>query len=138
MALQWCHMAQSVPQTTDPMALIEEIRSGLPVSALEDLVKLLDLTREETGQLLGLSVRTLSRLHARRTLDPVASDRLARVSQLVDHATDTLGGADMAAGWFRDPNPGLGGVHPIELLDTDVGVEMVDAVLRSIDYGIYG
>lgn len=131
-------MTQSLPKASDRMALIAEVRSGLPVSSLQDLVEALGLSREETAGILGVSVRTLSRLQTRKVLDPVASDRLARVRQLVDHAIDTLGGADMAAGWFRDPNPNLGGAHPIELLDTDIGIESVDAVLRSIDHGIYG
>ncbi|MPY87706.1 MAG: DUF2384 domain-containing protein [Luteitalea sp.] len=131
-------MAQPLLKHTDPMTRIAEIRAGLPVAELERLVKTLSLTRDEVARVLGVSRRTLSRLQGRQTLDPVASDRLARVWQVVDHAVETLGGVDEVAAWTRDPNPSLGGATPLTLLDTDVGVDAVDQILRRIDYGIYG
>jgi antitoxin PrlF len=43
----------------------------------------------------------------------------------------------IAEGWFNRPNRALGGTKPLELLDTDAGVEQVVDLLNRIDYGVY-
>ncbi|WP_460534062.1 antitoxin Xre/MbcA/ParS toxin-binding domain-containing protein [Chitinimonas naiadis] len=39
--------------------------------------------------------------------------------------------------WVRQPVPALGGVRPIELLDTAEGFELVVSTLAAIENGAY-
>jgi putative toxin-antitoxin system antitoxin component (TIGR02293 family) len=43
----------------------------------------------------------------------------------------------IAEGWFNRPNRALGGEKPLDLLDTNAGVEQVVDLLNRIDYGVY-
>jgi putative toxin-antitoxin system antitoxin component (TIGR02293 family) len=48
-----------------------------------------------------------------------------------------IGNAGKASEWLRTPNRALGGLAPIDQLDTDLGVREVENILGRIAYGVY-
>jgi putative toxin-antitoxin system antitoxin component (TIGR02293 family) len=124
-------------KVSSPMKLIETLRKGLPYPSLESLMRTLDLSRQEAAATLSVPLRTLARRKKERRLRAEESDRLCRLARVAARAIDVLGSVEVARRWLRRPNRALGGVVPLELLDTEMGAEEVEHVLGRIEYGGY-
>ena len=124
-------------KASSPLKLVDTLREGLPYSSLKAVMRALGLTRQEASRILSLPLRTLDRRKRQRRLEAVESDRLYRLASIAAHAIGVLGSPEHAARWLRHPNRALGGVVPLDLLDTEVGAEQVDEILGRIEYGLY-
>ena len=113
------------------------VRSGLPFATLEALIHRLQLSIGEAAAVLRIPARTMARRKRARKLPPDESDRVLRLARVYAHASQVFEDEDEAAGWFKDPNVALGGKRPLELLDTDIGTQRVDALLTRIRHGVY-
>jgi putative toxin-antitoxin system antitoxin component (TIGR02293 family) len=113
-------------------------RGGLPVGTLPVLAEKLAVERKTLARVVGISDRTLSRRIADGgRLTAEESDRTVRLARVFAMALDTFGGEEKASSWLRRPNRVLEGQPPLELLDTDAGVQSVETVLMRINYGIF-
>lgn len=84
-----------------------------------------------------MATRTLQRkIEADARLDAAASDRLARVEQIHALAADVLGEKEKASRWLTTVSRPLGGVLPLQLLDTDIGTQRVEQELHEIKYSM--
>jgi len=124
-------------KVSSPLKLVEAVREGLPYSSLQAVMDALGLSRQEASRVLSLPLRTLDRRKRQRRLQALESDRLYRLANIATRAIDVLGSPHHAALWLRSPNRALGGVVPLELLDTELGAEQVDEILGRIEYGMY-
>ncbi len=122
---------------SSPMTLVEVLRKGLPYPSLEAVMRTLGLSREEASEILMLPMRTLVRRKRQRRLRADESDRLYRLARVASRAVEVLGSVDAAGRWLRHSNRALGGVVPLELLDTEAGAEEVEHVLGRIEWGVY-
>ena len=116
--------------------LDDAIRSGLPVEAVESVVKTGALRAPELHALV-IPRRTLA--HRKRRggrLSSEQSDRLARVVRVVTSAEGALGDGAKAARWLRKPNRTLRGRRPLDLLDSDAGARLVEQELGRIEHGL--
>ena len=117
--------------------LQDAIRSGLPFATLEAVMEKLHLSLNEAAAVLHIPERTMARRKKDRKLPPDESDRVLRLARVYAHATEVFETEEDATGWLKDPNRALGGSRPIDMLDTDLGVQKVDAVLTRIQHGVY-
>jgi putative toxin-antitoxin system antitoxin component (TIGR02293 family) len=118
--------------------LIRQVRSGIPYRRLESLIALLGISRDEAAHVFGIPQRTLARRKREQRLNPEESDRVARVARIVALASDVIEDEKSAIAWMKRPNPSLGMVTPLSLLDTDFGTRHVERTLGRIEYGVYG
>lgn len=118
--------------------LMAVVREGFPYAALERLMAVMGLTREEIETVIALPARTLTRRKQAQHLQAVESDRLLRLARVAAHAIVALGSAEKAAQWLHRPNRALGGDTPLNRLDTDLGTAQVDDVLTRLEHGIVG
>lgn len=116
---------------------IEMLRLGLPVEAVEAVRLRLDMSKEEISRHVGISRRTLFRLHERDRLKPDESNRLFRLASITAKAEKVFSNQEKAHLWLRRANRALQGQAPIDLLDTDVGTCEVEDVLDRIAFGVY-
>lgn len=119
------------------MDLVPRVRDGLPYAALEAIGAHLHLSVDATARSLGLSSRTLARRKETGVLDAVESERVLRLAEAAARAADVFGSEDSARAWLGEPNRALGGAKPLEMLDTDVGVDAVRDVLGRIEHGVF-
>src|SRR6266545_2211429 len=91
----------------DYRAVIDRARSGLPYIALEAVAGRYAIPRDTLARVLHLPARTLARRKKERRLSAEESDRA------------------------------LGGVVPIDLLDSDLGALEVETILGRIEHGLY-
>jgi putative toxin-antitoxin system antitoxin component (TIGR02293 family) len=107
----------------EPAAVqIELIRAGVLPSFLVGAAEALGVSRETNFRVVGLSVSTANRKIAKQeTLDPLVTERLARLALIEKQADDAFGDPEAARAWLRAENIGLGGCTPLSMLDTHIG-----------------
>jgi putative toxin-antitoxin system antitoxin component (TIGR02293 family) len=115
--------------------LREAIREGFPPAVLDALVQASGLTLKELTRALDLSARSLQRRRRSGRLARYESDRLYRLARIVALAGDCLGDHLRAVRWLKRPNRALGGIAPVEALDTELGARQVENILGRIAYG---
>jgi putative toxin-antitoxin system antitoxin component (TIGR02293 family) len=120
-----------------PQEVIKKVRNGLPYKALDSLAHTLALSSDEISRIFFIPSRTLMRRKKSHRLTPEESDRVLRVARVAAHAIDTFEGPERAIEWLKSPNPALGRVPPLSLLDTDIGVREVERILGRIDHGVF-
>jgi putative toxin-antitoxin system antitoxin component (TIGR02293 family) len=117
--------------------LIRKIQKGLRFSELETLQNSIDLPFEQLAAKLAISRSTLQRRKAAGRLSPDESDKVVRLSRLLEHATNVFGDIEKARAWLKFPQRGLGGAVPLDYAETEVGAREVDNLLGRIEYSVY-
>ena len=120
-----------------PAELIRKIQKGLRFSELETLQNSIDLPFERLAAKLAISRSTLQRRKAAGRLSPDESDKVMRLSRLLEHATNVFGDIERARAWLKFPQRGLGGAIPLDYAETEVGAREVDNLLGRIEYSVY-
>jgi putative toxin-antitoxin system antitoxin component (TIGR02293 family) len=120
----------------EPLKLLEQLSAGLPAATLRQFKRATRLADAEFAALLQVSGRTLSRLKGGKSRLPAdLSDRLYSVASVYALAEDVFGSAERARAWLAEPQHGLGGRRPQELVATELGRAQVRALLRRIEHG---
>jgi putative toxin-antitoxin system antitoxin component (TIGR02293 family) len=120
----------------EPLKLLDRLTAGLPAATLRQFKRAARLADSEVAAMLQVSDRTLSRLKtARARLSGDLSDRLYAVASIYALADTVLGGADKVRVWLVEPQHGLGGKKPQELLGTELGRNQVRSLLKRIEHG---
>jgi putative toxin-antitoxin system antitoxin component (TIGR02293 family) len=127
----------SSAKTKHPSELIRKIQKGLRFSELETLQNSIDLPFEQLAAKLAISRSTLQRRKAAGRLSPDESDKVMRLSRLLEHATNVFGDIQRARAWLKFPQRGLGGAIPLDYAETEVGAREVDDLLGRIEYSVY-
>jgi putative toxin-antitoxin system antitoxin component (TIGR02293 family) len=120
-----------------PSELIRRIQKGLRFSELETLQNSIDLPFEQLAAKLAMSRSTLQRRKVSGRLSPDESDKVMRLSRLLEHATNVFGDIQRARAWLKFPQRGLGGAIPLDYAETEVGAREVDDLLGRIEYSVY-
>jgi putative toxin-antitoxin system antitoxin component (TIGR02293 family) len=120
-----------------PTDLIRKIQKGLRFSELETLQNSIDMPFEQLAAKLCISRSTLQRRKAAGRLSPGESDKVIRLSRLLEHATNVFGDIEKARAWLKFPQRGLGGAVPLDYAETEVGAREVDNLLGRIEYSVY-
>ena len=115
---------------------IQEIRNGLPVETFFQLQEKLGVGTAQLAEVVDIPVRTLRRRKDEGRLTKEESDRLDRVRNLLNRATDVFDSETSARAWLTRPQTGLAGFVPLELADTGAGIREVENLLGRIDYGV--
>ena len=116
--------------------LVSLIRSGLSGKVLERMMQYYDLPSTEMARLLHISDRTLRRYEKDSLLDPEQSERLVELARLYAHGIDVFGSGSRFRRWLNSSVFSLGGERPIDLLDTSIGIGLLNDTLGRIEHGI--
>lgn len=115
--------------------LIELVRHGLPIQAVDALVARGHLTLAELDRLV-MPRKTLYHRRKLGRLTAGQSDRLLRVARILALAEETFANRAKAQAWLRRPTRPLADERPLDLLDTEEGARMVERLLGHIAHGI--
>jgi putative toxin-antitoxin system antitoxin component (TIGR02293 family) len=123
--------------TADTLTMRKKITgAGLTGRVLRELRERLGLTIAELSRVLGAGERTVVRKEQQRSpLSATEADRAFRLARVADLATELIGDAGKAKAWLRAPNDYLGGETPVNMLDSEIGTDLVVESLYSIAYG---
>lgn len=110
-----------------------EVREGLPYEHLDMMAETLGLAPAALSHVLKVSPRTLQRRRKEGQLRPAESDRLWRLMHIYDQALDAFDGRrEEARLWLTTPKRTLQGETPVEHLDTEPGLRLVEQMLATI------
>jgi putative toxin-antitoxin system antitoxin component (TIGR02293 family) len=121
--------------TEEGAKILPLVRHGLPVASVERFIESGAISAAELHELV-LPRKTFANRRKLGRLTPEQSDRLVRVARVLAEAEENFGARDIAHRWLRRPNAALEGEAPLQLLDTDEGARMVEALLLRIAHGI--
>ncbi|MGH7588108.1 MAG: type II RES/Xre toxin-antitoxin system antitoxin [Gemmatimonadota bacterium] len=122
----------------DKLSLIERIEEGFPYRTLERLQDALAISGQEIADVVRIPVRTLARRKKEGRLRPEESERVLRISRLVEQATEFHDGdLGNARSWLKSPKRALDGRTPLEMARTEVGAREVERLLGRLEHGVY-
>lgn len=121
----------------DEFESISRIRRGYAWTEVAKLQEACSLKDSRMTKILDISGSTLTRLKRKKAnLELSPSDRFYRFRKIVRLAANVFEDAERGMQWLRRPQPGLKGLVPIEILDTNPGAEAVERLLNQIEFGI--
>lgn len=124
-------------RTYDPIKLVEQVRRGFRYGAIVRFQRNTSLSAQAVSELTQISARTLTRRRVQGKLDPEESDRLVRASRVFGRALELFeGDIEAARDWLQDEQPALGGLVPLELAKSEIGVQEVESLIGRLEHGI--
>jgi putative toxin-antitoxin system antitoxin component (TIGR02293 family) len=103
---------------------------------VQTLQNALGITREEIGDLIAISSRTLAqRENGSEFLDIAEADRVYRIARIADLAVEMIGEREKALRWMKSSNEALDGESPFDMMRTEPGAADVERVFYAIGYG---
>jgi putative toxin-antitoxin system antitoxin component (TIGR02293 family) len=128
-------------RVSGPLDAHEMLLQGLPGDALRHLVDNLQVLQKTDSleKAVGMSLRTFQR-HKDTPDKPLNKDQSGRAwkfAEILIKATSVFGSQKQAELWLEEPAMGLDQRRPIDLLATQVGVEIVEEFLERLDYCVY-
>jgi putative toxin-antitoxin system antitoxin component (TIGR02293 family) len=122
----------------DKLSLIERIEEGFPYRTLERLQDALAISGQEIADVVRIPIRTLARRKKEGRLRPEESERVLRISRLVEQATEFHDGdLGHARSWLKSPKRALDRRTPLEMARTEVGAREVERLLGRLEHGVY-
>jgi putative toxin-antitoxin system antitoxin component (TIGR02293 family) len=117
------------------------LKTGLPQKALDHLVVSVNLVKggRHFEDAFGMTYRTYQRRKDPGTqpLSPEQSSKTWTFARVLAKATEVFGSQDAAEAWISEPVMGLDRQIPLDLLQTPAGVDLVNAFLTRLEYGVY-
>lgn len=89
-------------------------------------------------QIQIIPARTLQRRIAQgELLTPSEGERAIRFARIIAEADRVFGDHEKGLRWLKSPKKKLEGQAPLDLMDTDLGVQLVQNMLGQIDEGYF-
>lgn len=121
-----------------PIGILGLIRSGLPFTALENLVQAVGASQGEVAKVVGMPATTLGRRRRNGRLTPTESDHVVRVARLAVLARELMAGDPGAASeWMTTPHRLLGGETPLRHASTEAGGREVEQLIGQLRHGVF-
>lgn len=130
-----------------PTDRIRIIREGVAASTAKRMIADLHFDQGAFLGALNLKVATVNRKAARHEpLAPEDGERVIGIARLVGQVEAMLEDAGTGEGfdaagwlaqWLRAPLPALGGLRPVDLVDTMEGQSLVSQALAQVGSGAY-
>lgn len=115
---------------------IKLIKAGFSVDVADAAKLTFQMTNQELGELLSLSVATYERRRRdSKPLDSAASERLDRIATVALLAEDLFEDKQAASEWMSSPNAALGGRIPVMHCETAIGAQQVRRILHALEWG---
>ncbi len=133
MTIQALLESQAIYRRTD---LIEIARNGIKTKYIKQIKNYTSLSDKELSHILPISQRQLVRYSEDHILNKEISSHLIQILELFQKGFKIFG-EDKFNLWIRTINKVLNQNKPIEIMDTSIGIEMIEDVLGRIEHGVY-
>ncbi len=123
---------------SDAVGLIEQIEAGFPYQSLLKLSTYAGLEVALLASLIGIPERTLARRKTAGRLNFDESERLLRMSALIEKATALFeGDVEAATAWLLSPAKSLRNQQPLYYARTEVGAREVENLIGRLEHGVF-
>lgn len=121
---------------TTQLDFVRLSREGISMQTLNTMLTMLSVSMKELANMLPVSERQLNRYPATHKLRKDLSSHLLQLVTLFQRGYDVFG-KEKFDRWIRTEVQSLSNQRPIDLLDTPIGIQMVEDLIGQIEYGIY-
>ena len=111
-------------------------REGLSMGTLKKIQAYTSLSIKELAVLLPISERQLVRYKDDHILRKDISSHLIQLAELFEHGYEVFEEEHFRK-WMRSKIRVLDNNRPIDLLDTAIGIQIVNDIIGRIDHGVY-
>jgi len=123
---------------SDSYNLVNQAQEGISVNAFFDLIEVSGLSNQELSNLLDVSFKTIQRYQKEdKNLSALNSEQLLKMITLYQKAEEVFGEISSFDRWLRKPSHGLGGQHPLKLMQTPGGIDLIYDELMRIEFGAF-
>ncbi len=120
------------------LELLAKVERGFSFTAFERLQRAIDLPAQDLADFVQIPARTLLRRKETGRLRSDESDRLLRVSRLLEHAIALFeGDAEAARDWLASPAKALAGHAPLDFARTEAGAREVESLIGRLEHGVH-
>lgn len=122
----------------NPLEALRAAREGISPRQVENFIRLNDLVLEPVLESLDISRSSYFQKKSKsQVLSTEVSEKFLRLARIMGIAKRVLG-EDSVKQWLKQPVPSLGNECPFDLLDTEIGSNLVEQAILQIEHGIYG
>ena len=130
-------IAQLNTKLNDTFELLKLSRSGIRFNLFLEIVKSSPFSLKEWSKFLHLTERTIQRYKKEsKTFEPIQSERIIEIAKLQLKGKEIFGSKENFEQWMNSKIVALGGIKPIELLDSSFGIDLLMDELGRIEHGI--
>lgn len=122
-----------IEQRTDLIAIA---RSGIEVRYIKNIQDFTSLSENELVSILPISHRQLMRYDDKHRLNKEITSHIILIIQLFQKGYRIFGKEKFRL-WIRTMNNVLDRNKPMDIMDTSIGIEMIEDVLGRIEQGVY-
>ena len=133
MMLQTILKSEIIDRRTD---LIDIARKGIQTKYIEQIQKFTSLSDNELSSILPISQRQLFRYPPDHNLNKEITSHLIQIIELFQKGYH-LFGIEKFKIWIRTSNKILNKNKPIDIMDTSIGIQMIEDVIGRIEHGVY-
>ncbi|HPL63043.1 MAG TPA: DUF2384 domain-containing protein [Syntrophales bacterium] len=117
--------------------LISLSKKGLPKKSISKLEEDLSIKTDELALLLMISKKTLSRYKSGAdNLNSAVSERILRIAMVSQRCEEVFEDRKICNDWLKSESIALGGKTPLELMESDFGIDLVLTELTRIEHGV--
>jgi len=133
MTIQALLKSESINQRTDLIAIA---RNGIKTKYIPAIQKFTSLTDKELSSILPISQRQLVRYAPSHKLNKEITSHLIQLIELFQKGFKLFGQEKFRL-WIRTPNKVLDNNLPMDLMDTSIGIKMIEDIIGRIEHGVY-
>ena len=118
--------------------LLRAVRSGISYKIFENLSNKIPFLAKDWAAFLNISTKTLERYkEEEKDFKPVQGEKIVSIYQLMNYGFEVFEDWDNFFNWMKEKSIALGNERPMDLLDTNIGIDIVKKELGHIDHGIF-
>ncbi len=119
------------------LELLEKVERGFSYATFVRLQRAIDVPAQDLADFVQIPARTLLRRKETGRLRSDESDRVLRVSRLLERAIELFeGNAEAARNWLGSPAKALAGHTPLDFARTEAGAREVESLIGRLEHGV--
>jgi len=136
--IKWLEINKKIPKRSNSaFTYIKIIRSGLKSKSVNSFIKHSSLTKKQVSRMIHISERTLQRNPPDKIIDTTSSERLIDLTRLFHKGITVFNEKEKFITWLNRPNRALDNQKPIDLIETNMGINLVIDELLRIEHGVF-
>ncbi|PWT96807.1 MAG: hypothetical protein C5B52_14880 [Bacteroidetes bacterium] len=116
---------------------IDLIRAGVSKTALENFKKKSKLDYETLAKLFSVTRATLINKKGKAKFSNAVSEKIINLADLYSFGYNVFENIEKFNAWMEAPNRALGGQPPLEMADTNYGIQEIKNLVGRIEQGVY-
>ena len=121
----------------DSVALINLAKKGLRFKLFQEIADSTSITIKEWSKFLHITERTIQRYKKeKKNFEPIHSERILEIAKVHKKGIAVFESKENFNIWLHSNIIALGGIKPIEILDSLFGIDLILDELGRIEHGI--